>query len=441
MPYFVDPSVGSSGAGTSWATAFKTLLEATTAAGAGEVIYFSNATSDVLTANVTYTLASGVQVISTAGATTVYAAGASVTSVTAGVKITVRGQGSFHGVSLSAATSGTATMTFCDQDDNSILIEDGVISVPAPTSAAIIIIGTSSSTTNSSFRTKRTTFRFGATGQYVRLNARWESDGDTFADTGSAPSVLIKEIVAGRNSTSFLCFGADLGNISGTLVTGNLEQAFVAGFSSCKLHSSVTPISATTSLASTDITILNCAYDATGTLTGRYFYHENYAGSTTISASIYANDTPTYDGTSPVSWVVDGTAGATLANPYRSPWIKVYNGDVSTAITPYIEVLRDGSSTPYTDEQVWVEFAYRGTADAALLTYVNDRRGWTDSAANQTASSKGASDWTGEAGTAWFGKLAAPSAFTPQEKGYILARVNVAGDYTVYVSPMIRGLA
>ena len=441
MPYFVDPAVGASGAGTSWATAFKTLLEATAAAGAGEIIYFSNATADVLTTNATYSLATGVQVISTAGATTVYAAGATVSSVTFGVDILVRGAGSFHGVSLLAATTGTSTIQFCDQDNNSILIEDGLVSCPTTTTGAMMLIGTAAITGNVSFRTKRTKFRFGSTGQWIRLNARWESDGDTFADTGAAPAVLLKEIWQAKNSSSFMCFGADLSNISGTLVSGNLEQAFVAGFSSCKLHPSVTPIDAAVSLASTDIQILNCAYDAAGTLTGRYWYHENFAGSTTISTSIYANDTPTFDGTSRVSWVVDGTAGATLANPYRSPWLKVYNGDVSTAITPYLEVLRDGSSTPYTDEQVWVEFAYRGTADAALLTYVNDRRGWTDSAANQTASSKGASDWTGEAGTAWFGKLAAPSAFTPQEKGYILARVNVAGDYTVYVSPMIRGLA
>ena len=136
MPYFVDPAVGASGAGTSWATAFKTLLEATTAAGAGEIIYFSNATADVLTTNATYSLATGVQVISTAGATTVYAAGATVSSVTFGVDILVRGSGSFHGVSLLAATTGTSTIQFCDQDNNSILIEDGLVSCPTTSAAS-----------------------------------------------------------------------------------------------------------------------------------------------------------------------------------------------------------------------------------------------------------------------------------------------------------------
>ena len=66
---YVNPAVGSSGDGTSWANAYKTLKEGTDAAAAGEPIYFANGTADVITTSTVYTLAAGVRIISTSDTT------------------------------------------------------------------------------------------------------------------------------------------------------------------------------------------------------------------------------------------------------------------------------------------------------------------------------------------------------------------------------------
>lgn len=435
---YVDPSVGSSGAGTSWGTAYKTLKEATDAAAANDTIYFSNGTADVITVNTTYTVADGVTVISTAGATNTYAAGATISSTTFGVDIVIAGYGGFYGLTISAATSGTSTLIVAGADNNSMTFVDCILSVPS-NGASTVTLGSVGSTINISLRTRRCKFRFGATGSSILLGCKWDSDGDVFADSGSVPTTLITTFE--RSTTDVRMNGPDLSAISGTLFTGNFSQAATFHLASPKLHASVTMLGTTVSLGSTDVFVYDGAYDNAGTLTGKYFYHENHAGSTTISTAIYANDGLTFDGTRRLSWVVDGKTTATLNNPYVSPWIDVYNDDIATAITPYLECVRDGSATAYTDQQVWIELAYRGTANSPAYTIVNDRSGIASSAANQTASSLAAGDWTGEGGTAWFGKLEAPASFTPAEVGHIRARVCVAGDNTVHVDPQVRGLA
>ena len=50
---YVNPAVGSSGTGDSWAQAYKTLKEATDAAAAGEKIYFATGTSAPPTSDTT----------------------------------------------------------------------------------------------------------------------------------------------------------------------------------------------------------------------------------------------------------------------------------------------------------------------------------------------------------------------------------------------------
>lgn len=443
---YVNPAVGSSGAGTSWATAYKTLAEATAAAAAGEKIYFANGTADVLTVDTTYTLAAGVTIISTSDTTnnppTTYATGASVSSTTTGVGIIINGIGAVFGVSFASSTSGSSSSIDLANADNSILeFTDCTFSVPASATTQTINLGNSGSRGNTFVSTRNCNFIFARTQDYMLVNARWHSDGDTFCGSGSIPTTLFQGFAF--NNTEVSIRGADLTNVNSTLMIGHSDTPGVVTISNSKLHASVTPLGATTNAASNEITLLDCSYMNGSTLTGKLFYHENHLGSTTISAAIYNNTSgDTIDGTTKVSWVVDGKAASTYATPYQSPWIALFN-DTTTSQTPRIECMRDNASgAAYTDAQAWAEFEYRATADSPRFTLNDsDKCGPLATAANQASSSLGASDWAGETGTPWFGKLEPSGAITAAEVGYLCARVCLVGDITLYVDPKIHGIS
>jgi hypothetical protein len=168
-------------------------------------------------------------------------------------------------------------------------------------------------------------------------------------------------------------------------------------------------------------------------------YHADAFGETTVSNTIYANDGAAYDGTNKCSWKIVTTANCSYYYPYVSPWIDCYHSGTG-AITPYLEILRSGSTIKYQDDEVWGEFSYQGTSGSTKATIVSDRMTLLGTAADQTASSLDASGWTGEDATNnAFMKLESGS-ITPAEIGHLRARVCVGEpSITVYVDPTIRG--
>jgi hypothetical protein len=137
------------------------------------------------------------------------------------------------------------------------------------------------------------------------------------------------------------------------------------------------------------------------------------------------------------SWKIVTTAAASAAVPFVTPPIPVFH-DGTAAITPYLEILRDGSATAYKDNEVWAEFALKTTSGTVLGTTSSDAATLLSAGANQ-ASGAGLGSWTGESGTAWSGKCGLSGTVTPAEVGEIVARVSVgAPSATVYVDPQVR---
>jgi len=168
------------------------------------------------------------------------------------------------------------------------------------------------------------------------------------------------------------------------------------------------------------------------------FGYHNALGSITAITGKYASGGAKYDGTNGVSWQIDTTASASYLTPFFTPWIDLYHSGTS-AITPKLEILRDGSATAYDNDEVWAEFSYQGTSGSTKATIVDDRMALAGTPAAQTTGDLGAGGWTGEGGTAWFGKLHTASTITPAEIGMLRARVCVGvASSTVYVDPYIR---
>jgi hypothetical protein len=219
---------------------------------------------------------------------------------------------------------------------------------------------------------------------------------------------------------------------SGTLFSMNVTGPVKFVLMRCKLGAAA--INNTLGVAGMEIELFDCA----STDVHYQMAHYAYEGSTTISTAIYANDGAEYDiAGNKHSLVVAGNANTTRANPYISPWITRYN-EATSAITPELEILRDGSSSAFTDIEVWSEWLLKTAGGSPLVTLYSDYGGHL-SAGTAQGNGVGLSGWTGESGTAWSGRLECPSV-TPAEIGHVSARVIVAGNHTVNVDPQIRGL-
>jgi hypothetical protein len=415
-----------------WAKAATTLGTAVSAASAGDTI-FAHQETEVIATSTTYTLLAGVNVIGsndtanappqTAGIRTIDG------SATGNVTITINGNGSLVGLTLKSGTS-TANVVISSTADDEITAENCTFDISAANATSGgILIGRNNVISSAALKTRGCSFVWGGTGQGFAIYGPCESVNDDFSAGATHPATLF-EIVSTAARVSI--YGGDLSDITGTIFEASPITAFYGEIVNSKLGSGVTVYSPTTDGAG-EVYVR----DSNSGDTHYDLAHYTFQGSTTISTSIYL----TSNNTGNRSWVVSSSANATFLKPYASPWINVPHTGTS-AITPRLEILRDGSATPYTNGQVWGDFGAKTTASSTRATIVNDRRTIVAAAANQASSSLGAGDWTGENATAWFGKLEPTSTITPAESGHIRARVVIdAASLTVYVHPEILGLS
>ncbi len=133
------------------------------------------------------------------------------------------------------------------------------------------------------------------------------------------------------------------------------------------------------------------------------------------------------------SWLMTGTANTQLYAPLVSPEISKYNATVGSAITATIEILHD-SLTNLQDDDIWVEINYLGTSGVPLGTLISDRMTNVLSTPVDQTSSSVTWDTTSMTNP---NKQKLAVTFTPQEAGYINAKVMFNGSTTVYVDPVI----
>ena len=340
-----------------------------------------------------------------------------------------------HGVTIRTAGTTPDDLQLANTDGAHQVWEDCYFWHGNKSSVSRIVLGEHSVNGQSFLHLKNCTFRFASTSQSLKQGkTRTIIEGGSIASAGSIPATLIS---IGSSSGYTMEFeGVDLSLITGTLVTSSSGNgALDVRFVNCKFGSGVTVMGAQTpaNKSSARVYVYDCA-------DGDEHYHFQYhdaLGSLTVDTGIYANDGAQYDGTNRCSWKIVTAANCSYFTPFVSPWFDVYHSGTS-AVTPSIEILRDGSTTAYQDDEVWGEFSFKGTSGSTQSSFVNDRKALTTSAANQTAG-VGTSGWTGEAGSAWSGKLAPASTITPAEIGHIRGRVCVGEpSITVYVDPQTR---
>lgn len=432
--------VASTGSNTSpydtWAKAATAPLTATALAAAGDTIYMHGETFTIA-ADATYVLAAGVRWLCTNDKTnepplTASTAGVINGSGTASVDIAIQGGPALvDGITFqNGASSVGTTLAVANTDGSKITLRNCLLRFVTAAPSANITLGFASSSGNSEVVLQNTSLRFNNVGQGVNVSAHLEANDSVILASGSSvPTTLFKP---GQTCGLIRFGGCDFsGMSSGTVFANNASNYTRIELSQCKQGAAT--LNASLTSAGTEIFVYDCASGDQH----YQFQHQAYNGSTTISTSIYADDGAAYDiaGTKH-SWVVAGNANTSKANPYVSPWISRYNEGVA-AVTPYLEVLRNSSTTAYTDVEVWAEFMAKTAGGSPISALVSSDFGGNLSGGTNQAS--GAASWTGTT-TPWVGKLSPASTITPAEIGHIQARVCVTGNLTLYVDPQIRGV-
>lgn len=423
---------------TDWAQAYQTLLGATAAAGSGDQVLVHYTHQETSAANVTWTLAANVNIH-------VVDKDSSEVPAIMGTGGWVGGDSNFfhtlasatntaHHVSgLTFRTGGASDrdQTYGAADGCQWDLEDCYFWIGNTHASTNLIFGDDNSEVV--FSLTRPTFRFGATTQFIDVRARMEIESGSISSAGSVPATIFNPGGAGDlRKFDLQVTGADLSHAgSGNLVADtSANSTGRAWFRRCKLGTSYVMLS-TSQTTNSGIEVY--VYDSASGDSHIHIGHQNALGSTVVDTGIYV----TADAEA-LSWKITTTANCSLSKPYCSPWIRKYNLDVSTAIQPWFEVVRDGSATAYDDDEAWGVFAYKGTSGSTQATIVDDRMAVLGTPAAQ-ATGTGTGNWTGEGGTAWSGKLQAPSSFTPAEIGDLRARVCLGvASSTLYVSPRIR---
>lgn len=441
--YYVYSGAAGANNGSSWTDAYTAFASAVTAATSdGDVIKVHKTHSESLSASTTYTFGNHVNVICVDKDASDVAATMDATNYFIGpygnYSLTLSGgyKVYFYGMAfkLSAGTQVSQNLTVAYADNAHHVYEDCRLWNLNTGSTAGVYFA-SSAGSNWYALCLNCDYRFGsASGGGFVSYARVELIGGQINSSSSVPTTLIR---GGGIGGSISMEGVDLSLVTTTLVSSMGSSKFDAIFTSCTLGSGVAIMAAQTpaNRSSAEVFMFNCHSGDTHYAFGHY----DALGSTIIETGIYANDGASPDGgTTRTSWKIVTTSAASFYTPYRSPWFDKYHSGTS-AITPYFEILRDGSATAFNDDEVWGEFSIQATTGSVLPVFKNDRMTPLGTPAAQTTSSKTASDWTGENATAWFGKIAAPSATTPAEVGYLRARCVVGkASETVYLDPTIR---
>jgi hypothetical protein len=281
------------------------------------------------------------------------------------------------------------------------------------------------------YRFLNCTFRFGATTQYFTISSHCELIGCTISGSGSTPSPMISTgstAVKGKALFS----GCDLSLITGTLV-GNVEGTCEYVFDRCKFGAAVTVMAAQTTNPTEDAAKV-WVLDSNSGDTHISFGFYSALGSAVTNTAYYVTA-----GSAAQSWALVTTANATIGQPFRSPWIHLYNTGTS-AITPYLEVLRNGASpAAYKDTEVWAETMVKTTSGFTIASYHSDAATIGSAGADQAAGG-GYAIWTGSDSNDSSIKIDSGAAVTPAEVGHISMRicVGIASKSDIYVDPQIR---
>jgi hypothetical protein len=270
---------------------------------------------------------------------------------------------------------------------------------------------------------------------FSMASGNWYFRGMTIAGAGATPPTTLFGNLGTQQSPMVTVEDSDLSGRAFTNIASATSVGAGSGFltlRNCKLPSSVSVT--TGSFASPNGFVVKM-HDCDSADTHIRFSENRWEGTVTQQTStlIRTGGAVQADGTA-FSMLMAGNANTVnIFHPLASPEFSVYNTSVGSSMTATVEILRD-NATALKDNEIWLEIDYLGTSGTPVGSRGSDRMTNVLSTAADQASSS--ATWN-------TGAMSAPNTqklvvtFTPREAGYIIARVMLAANTSVYVDPYI----
>ena len=431
--------------GATWALAKATLSGALAIATSADTIWVSQNHAETQASNMTLTLPTtvGLKILCGNDAAEPPTALATTATITVTGNFTMSfasGYAYFYGIGFvdGSGGSGSSDITIAPTSSvaSGMIFESCKMTLVANNSSAALVIGGSqtgsggvdiyTSFINSSFK-----FANAAQG-FVLRTARIRFQNISLDGAGTAPTSLFS--MSNGFPDSLLIENSNLTGVSFTNLfdVGGWDAPSDVVVRNCKLPSGVAITTGTfTGAGGLVLKVHNC--DSADTHIR--FAEHSYQGSVVqqTSTRIRTGGATQADGTA-FSWLVTGNANAeNLFKPLISPEIAIYNTSLS-AMTVTVEILRD-SVTNLQNDEIWLEVDYYGTTGFPLGTRISTRM--TDVLSTPADVTDSSATWDTTGMTNPNTQKLVTASFTPAEAGYIIVKVMIAKNTTLYVDPLI----
>ena len=428
--YYVKSTATGTADGLSWANAFLTLGAAAAVDVAGDTIYVSQSHSESPAAATTLawagTAANPVRVICandgaeppTALSTT------GIVGTSSNMTYTLANSAYVYGLVINVGTGATSTAAFnFNGSAHRLVLENSSINL-LNTNGGNRIATNPSNGQQCALTLINSNVSFAGT-QGIAINQcdfQWHGGAITAASTTSNLFT-----VAG-DGFRISVDGVDMSTLASTanLFVGSTVMGR-AVFRNCKLPATWTGVLGVPTSSTQFLEMYNCD----GGDTNYRLWLSSFAGTVRDETTIVRSGGAS-DGTTPMAWKLASTVNASFSgSQLESPEIVVWNDTTGSAKTITVEIITDNVTLK--DDECWLEVQYLGTSGFPLGAFLTDAKADVLAApANQTSSTEA---WT-TTGLTTPVKQKLSVTFTPQEKGFVHAKVMLAKpSTTVYVCP------
>jgi hypothetical protein len=421
---YVSPSGSDSNDGLSWATAKATLAGIDSVDTAGDIICLdSSATHTVSGSSLSWagTTASPTKLVSADA--TINTPTAKAGAIISASGLAMAGQGlHIEGITVNA----TGYLSF--GGGGYLKIKNSSINAPSSTSSSPLVIGAAAT------RTGHTEF------ENVNINISASSSYYPAFNMYGGVFIMRGGSVSGGGAYGFFSIngvgasiyldGVDMSGIKSSCVANVTSYANHGVFRNCKL-----PASWSGAIVALDGVTIGSEFDAyetdsTGYPAAYRRFSISYFGSTNSTTAMYRQGGAS-NGNAPFSWKAGAQNMVECAFPYRLPETALYNSTTGTPITLTMEILC--SAAPL-NSQLWMEAVYPGDANSSFDTlassapasFLDTRVTLTDSTATWVNAPNG------------YVAKKISLTITPNRAGFILARLALAANLTIYADPLVQ---
>ena len=419
--------------GSTWALAKATLAGAAAIDAAGDNIYLSQSHAEsggAVTAVFAGTMANPVKIIAGNDSAEPPIA-VSAASLISSSSITLSGSYYLYGLTLQSATS---ILPNAQVTSNSVTLDHCSLITTGTGGSSFFSIGSTNNVTQKAVLLD-CTYKFSGSSNIGCATAGVvEIKGGSFVSGTSTPSAgIFGGAASDRTGAQLLIDGLDMTNLASTV---SIFRTFISP-GLFQIRNSKLPASWSGSLCNATPLATGQRFEMHNCDSGDTNYRlwvQEYSGSIKTETTLVRTGGAS-DGTTGYSLVMATTANANASvAPLVSPEVSIWNDTIGGSKTVTVEILHD-SATNLTDGEIWLEAQYLGTSGVPLGSFISDAKAdILATAADQSASSE---TWT-TTGMSNPNTQKLSVTFTPQEKGYIQAKVYLAkASKTVYVDPKL----